>query len=73
MALDDIGKESADDPMSPHNVAPLVAYLAVRARRRPHHRAGVPDHRASDLELWTGWHSVAHVENDTAWNMVDIE
>jgi NAD(P)-dependent dehydrogenase (short-subunit alcohol dehydrogenase family) len=62
--------ENRDDPLSAHNVAPLVGYLASDAA------AGVSGQVfliiGHKLELWKGWHRVAGTSTDTPWTVDDI-
>jgi len=71
VSADEVGQEDPSDPMSPHNVAPLVAYLASDAAAHISGQVFLLIGRT--LELWQGWHSVAQTETDEAWTTTSIE
>lgn len=68
---DQVGQEDPTDWMSPHNVAPLVAYLASDAAA--HVSGQVFLLIGNRLELWNGWAPAAHVETDAPWTVHSIE
>lgn len=62
--------EGPDDPLSPDNVAPLVAYLA---RDDAAHISGqVILLIGSRLELWKTWQPVAGLDHEGRWTIDDI-
>jgi NAD(P)-dependent dehydrogenase (short-subunit alcohol dehydrogenase family) len=62
--------DGPDDPLSPHNVAPLVAYLA--SDDAAHVSGQVILLIGSRLELWKGWEPVAGLDHDGRWTIDDI-
>jgi NAD(P)-dependent dehydrogenase (short-subunit alcohol dehydrogenase family) len=59
--------DGPDDPLSPHNVAPLVAYLASDAAA--HVSGQVILLIGGRLELWKTWRPVAGIDHEGRWTI----
>ncbi len=62
--------DGPDDPLSPHNIAPLVAYLA--SDDAAHVNGQVILLIGSRLELWKTWQPVAGLDHHGRWTIDDI-
>jgi 3-oxoacyl-[acyl-carrier protein] reductase len=62
--------DGLDDPLSPHNVAPLVAYLATD--EAAHVTGQVILLIGPRLELWKTWQPVASLEHEGRWTIDDV-